>query len=346
MNGVYTTNLYANGVIQANGAVTANGAITSTGAISAAGNITTTANIAASYFSGNGRFLTGVLGTGGSLTYGASPPSSGVSPGDVWINSNTAVLYIYFNDGLSNVWAEMEAAQSFSFGGNSATDLTAVSSNIIPVNSGVYSIGNATSQWKDLYVSSAGINVAGQIVSASGSSLQLNGANIVTANSSPTFAAVTATGTVTAANIVATSRVSTTGNVIAGVVTATGNISASYFIGNGALLTGISGGGSLPTDPVFNSVTANTTVYTANLEFTGTGPVVLSSGNDMNLDTVGQVTFSNVVSLPSRTRDQLNALGGSVATGSIAYCSNASGGACPVWFNGTSWLKIADNGPI
>jgi hypothetical protein len=329
------------GVVNASGAINANGAITGSSTLSVSGAITSGANISGTNFIGNGRFLTGVLSTnGGNLTFSATPPTQNVLQGDIWIDSNSAVQYIYFNDNVGNVWAEMEAYQSFSDGGSGgATDLTAVSSNIVPVNSNVFSIGTSSSQWKDLYVGSGNVFIGNQRLSASGTTLQFNGANVVVQNTSPTFATLSVTGNVQSANV-NTGRVSASGNV-----TAVGNIQGNYFIGNGSLLTGISGGGgSLPSDPTFNTVTANT-VFTANLEFTGAGPVVIGSGNDINMNTVGQVTFSNVVSLPSKTRAQLVVLGG-IAVGSIAFCSDASGGACPVWYSSTGWRKIADNGEI
>ena len=70
----------------------------------------------------------------------------------------------------------------------------------------------------------------------------------------------------------------------------------------------------------------------------------ISSGNDINLNAVGQVTFGNLATLSTKTKSQLSGL--TASTGSLAYCTDASGGACPVYYNGTSWLKIADNGSI
>lgn len=87
-----------------------------TGLISASGNIT------GNYFLGNGSALTGIT-PGGTTTFSNTAP---VSPaiGDVWIQANTAVQYIYFNDTTSNQWAEMEACQSFSSGGSSSSSFT------------------------------------------------------------------------------------------------------------------------------------------------------------------------------------------------------------------------------
>jgi hypothetical protein len=81
-----------------------------------ANTISATGNISASYFLGNGSQLTGITAGGGTLTFSNTAPLS-ASSGDVWIQANTAVQYVYFSDDTSNQWAEMEAAQSFSSGG-------------------------------------------------------------------------------------------------------------------------------------------------------------------------------------------------------------------------------------
>lgn len=74
-------------------------------------------SVYARYFYGNGRYLTGIPstggGTGGNVYFSVSPP---LDPnfGDIWIDSDSGVQYLYFSDNVSNVWAEMEAYQSFS----------------------------------------------------------------------------------------------------------------------------------------------------------------------------------------------------------------------------------------
>jgi hypothetical protein len=95
----------------------------------------------------------------------------------------------------------------------------------------------------------------------SSSTGNINGGNILTAGY------VSATGNITAGNI------ATIGNV-----TATGNIQANYFIGNGAFLTGISGGGT----PNANSLTGNTlnsNVVISSLTQVGTLASLSVSGN-------------------------------------------------------------------
>jgi hypothetical protein len=87
---------------------------TTVGNLSTGGFVSATGNVTGNYFIGNGSQLTGV--TGGTTTFSNTAP---VSPaiGDVWIQANTAIQYVYFNDNTSNQWAEMEAYQSFSSGG-------------------------------------------------------------------------------------------------------------------------------------------------------------------------------------------------------------------------------------
>lgn len=96
-------------------------------AINSTSNITTTANISANYYIGDGSQLTGV--TGGTTTFSNTAP---VSPaiGDVWIQANTAIQYVYFNDNTSNQWAEMEAYQSFSSGGGGTTNPSGANTQI------------------------------------------------------------------------------------------------------------------------------------------------------------------------------------------------------------------------
>lgn len=81
--------------------------------------ISTTGNITGNYILGNGSQLTGII-SGGTITFSNTAPVS-ARAGDVWIQANTAIQYVYFNDDTSNQWAEMEATQSFSGGGGAGT---------------------------------------------------------------------------------------------------------------------------------------------------------------------------------------------------------------------------------
>ena len=155
-------------------------------------------NVTASYFLGNGSQLTGIQ-AGSTLTFSNTAP---VNPqqGDWWIDSDTGVQVVYFNDGTSNQWAEMEAATSISI-----TESTYGNANVaafLPTYSG--NIGNGSG-----YLFGNGSFLTG---------LPSSYGNANVADYLLTF----------------------TGNIAAGNVSATGNVTAAYFVGNGSQLTGIS----------------------------------------------------------------------------------------------------------
>lgn len=118
LNGNSNVSVAANSNVTISVAGVSNVAVFDTTGEYVTGTISATGNITGSYFIGNGSALTGI--TAGTTTFSNTAP---VSPavGDVWIQANTAIQYIYFNDNTSNQWAEMEAYQSFSGGGGSVT---------------------------------------------------------------------------------------------------------------------------------------------------------------------------------------------------------------------------------
>jgi hypothetical protein len=64
-----------------------------------------------------------------------------------------------------------------------------------------------------------------------------------------------------------------------------------YYNGTDLSWRAVDGGGSYPTAPTFSSVTT-TQLNVQNVEFTGTGAVTISSGNDLNLSAVGNVSIN------------------------------------------------------
>ena len=154
------------------------------------------------YFYGNGAFLSGISngsGSATSVTFSATPPLA-ANIGDIWIQSDTGIQYLYFNDNTSNQWAEMEAYQSFSSGGtgNGNVDLTSVSSDIIPSTNNSYSLGNSVRQWKDLWVSNSTIYLNSLPITADGANLKVNGNTVLTTSSPLSFSNLSVTGNVTA----------------------------------------------------------------------------------------------------------------------------------------------------
>jgi hypothetical protein len=133
-------NVSTGGLISATGNVQA-GNIRTVGLISATGNITignvsAVGNITSSnYYFGNGYYLTGVSGGGGSggLKWTTQANTAPVSPnaGDFWYNSYSSIKYQYTNDGTSNVWVDQSAPTSFT---------TITVGNV--VNAGATGVGN------------------------------------------------------------------------------------------------------------------------------------------------------------------------------------------------------------
>lgn len=166
----------------------------------------------ARYYRGNGAFLTGIEsgGSGGNVYFGSTPP---LNPkiGDIWIDSDTAVQYLYFNDNSGNVWAEMEAYQSFGSGplsgngvpGGANTQIQfnsngdfGASANLIfdSVTSQLQIIGNVVSNVVVTSEISSGnsnalINAAGNVwVFSSSGTLTLPSATVVSTPADPDFA--------------------------------------------------------------------------------------------------------------------------------------------------------------
>ena len=129
--------------------------------------LSATGNITGNYFIGNGSLLTGIVS--GSITTVSSTAPVSPSQGDIWIDSDTGTQFIYFNDGNSSQWAEMEAAQSFSSG----ADFTAVSSNILPTANITYDIGNSSNRFRDIYLANSTIYLGDANISADGNAIVL-----------------------------------------------------------------------------------------------------------------------------------------------------------------------------
>ncbi len=175
------------------------------------GNVTTTANVSANYFLGNGSQLTGIAAGGGTTTFSSTAP---VSPaqGDIWIDADSGIQYIYFNDNTSSQWAEMEAQTSISPG----ADLSAVAANILPAADVTYDLGSATYRWRDIYLSGNTINLGGATIKTdAGSGAIALIPEPTEANPNPSGMVVSPSGGIT---VVATVGGEVSGNAIANAV--------------------------------------------------------------------------------------------------------------------------------
>ena len=99
-------------------------------------------------------------------------------PGELVVNLSNNDLYIgNINGGLTQL--------SFGAGtyGNSNVSTYLGSGqvgNIIPLSNAVYSLGNVTNQWAELYVSNNSIVIGGVTLAVSGNTLSVNGTDLVT----------------------------------------------------------------------------------------------------------------------------------------------------------------------
>ena len=249
------------------------GNLISLGLISAAGTIT------GNFFVGNGAFLTGI---NVSTTYSNAnvtsflPTYSGSLPnlsGNVTTDGNLTGAMVYGNGSqLTGMYGNA----------NVATYLSTSAGNIIPAANVTSSLGNATHQWKDLWVSNSTIYINSVPVTVSGTTLQVNGQAVL---SNGTSSAISTTGNVSAANLVTTGSVSAAGNVNAGNLNVSAAISSSGNVQSGNLRT-------------TGSVSASGNVVGGNLTTVGTvsATAITANGNVVggNLTTVGTVSATAI----------------------------------------------------
>ena len=183
-------------------------------------------------------------------------------------------------------------------------------------NSGVVTV-LASNQFVSVSGNITGNNVlATTIISAGGN---VTGGNINTAG------VVTATGNVSGGNISTGGIVSATGNI-----TSAGNISASYFLGNGAFLTGL----SVSTSEIANG-TSNIRIATAN----GNATVAIAGLDNSQLFTKGSLFTAGPFSTPKTVNNQ------SLVTDDVnafMFGNVTIGNTGNVYVPSTSTLQIGD----
>ena len=197
-------------------------------------------------------------------------------------------------------------------GGGSNVDLTNVTTNIIPSSNAVLTLGNATNQWAELYVSNASIIMGGVPLTSNGNTLSFAGNALVSTTSGGNInvaGILSASGNVISANMFTAGVVSAQGNVrggninTVGLVSATGNVYGSYFIGNGATLSSIAGANVTGTvDNATNAVNATVATVVSgsaqgNITSVGTLVQLSSTGNitGANFRTTGLITATGNV---------------------------------------------------
>jgi hypothetical protein len=196
--------------------------------VSVAGNVT------ANYFAGDGSQLTnlpaptvtldntstgdiGVMiydGVVKSVSYVTIEPASGnLKAGNISAAGNITANYFFGNGSqLTGLPAGYANANAVAYGESGWAG------NIVPSGNAVYSLGNATNQWNDLYVSNATIFMNNVPISlTAGNVLTVNGNAVLQNNSNSS-------------------------------ITTTGNITAGYFIGDGSQLSNVASTGDITFD--------------------------------------------------------------------------------------------------
>lgn len=98
-------------------------------------------------------------------------------------------------------------------------------------------------------------------------------------------------------------------------------------------------------DPRFRSVAVDT-LYADQVIYTGSGPVRIDSGSDLQLDADGYIFLKRPTVLPNYTVAELRDMDLEARVGMVAYCTDPEiGGPRPVVWNGTVWKDFL-NGDI
>jgi hypothetical protein len=156
--------------------------------------ISTTGNVTANYFIGNGSQLTGLAATYGNAN--VVTLLAGFGSNTVSTTGNITGGYIFGNGSqLTGLAATYGNSNVVAYGESGWAG------NIIPSGNAVYSLGNATNQWNDLYVSNATIFMNNVPLSLTAGNVLTVGGNAVLQNNSTT--SIATTGTITA-NVFAT----------------------------------------------------------------------------------------------------------------------------------------------
>ncbi len=265
LTSVSATGNVQGGNIRTVGLVSATGSLLSSGNISAAGNVTGTNGIFGGTMLVTSFITGGNFNTGGNVYAIGNVTGSNVcattllsSSGNV-IGSNVIGNFL-IGDGsqITNLPTGYSNANVTSLLANYGSNVISATGNITGGNLKTTGLISATGD-----ITGGNVNAGASIVATSHTGATFSATGNVTGGNINTGGIVTATGNVTGGNLRTVGQVS-----------ATGNVSGNYFIGNGALLTGI---------------VANTTYNDSNV-------VTLLAGFGSNaISTTGNITGGNII---------------------------------------------------
>ena len=205
------------------------------------------------------------------------------------VNIPTANGNILFNvNGVANV---------VDIGENSVT----IATNVNPKTDAVYGLGNATHQWKDLWVSGTTIYIGGVPVGTSSGNLTVNGNNVISSNG---------TGTTTVTDIVATGNITAADMATSGNTSIGGNLSTGGTIYSGGDI--VSGG----------NVSGGNIISSGNVSVAGdflTSGDITTSGNVSggNVSVTGDAGITGVLTTSSLVTDTITSKTGGITISAI-----------------------------
>jgi hypothetical protein len=186
-------------------------------------------------------------------------------------------------------YVDSVASQSIYGNGNVKSYLTQFDGNIIPSANAVYSLGSVTNQWKDVWISSNTIYIAGLPLSSVDGNLTFGGADVGTSGLS------TYSGDISAGNISIGQ-----GNNVVTIDGATGNISAgnvnvynlttdSVSLGSTEIFSAVGGGGGV----TFINLVATTTIVSQYWGFQPSGITYFYVADTTGIEVGQQIYWAN-----------------------------------------------------
>ena len=328
-NGSQLTGIAANSANFANfaGNVTtaAQPNITSLGTLTS---LSVTGNVSANYFLGNGALLTGIANS----NYAPLANFANFA-GNVTLSSQPNITSL---GTLINVSVSGNANV-----GNLKANL--VTGNLIPATSNIYTLGNTTNRWKDIYLAGNSIYLGNVTLADANGSLSINGGNgNVIANNLTNVPAANVIGQVS--NALISSQVYTNAQPN---ITSVGTLTSLSVAGNttaGNLLTaGAVTGANVTANQFFNALNANIT-GSANLSGTVT---VTNTGT---ITSLGNVNFTAAPNVTLGTVSNLHISGGVAGyflrtdgAGNLSWAIGGGGGNGTPGGN-TTEVQFNDNG--
>jgi hypothetical protein len=302
--------------------------------------INSSGNVTAPYYFGNGFYLTGISANGGG---NSSAISSGTSSISFDAPSGNAIINIGGSNVASFTPAGIVATGFFYANGEAVgSNLSNVTTNLIPSLDLTYTLGNSTNQWKDLWVGGntiymyqipINLQAVAFANGAVGNTLAVGSNPLVAANTDANLGNLVVSGRTRSGSFASDNYlwgntvpfITSDGNLAIGNVNATGNVAAGGRLsGATAAITGnIAAGGNVN---AVGNVNAGNVVATGNVDAAAVSANTVTALTVRTGNVIATDIYSNTI-----TSNTANIVGtmtaGNIATpGSVTATGNIQGG--------------------